>query len=114
MDNICVVMDEETYLSINGAGRQDMGEPALHKSRTSISNTVWSRMIDSQLEKDWILCNRRQELREDFRSKLRNGEIRLPNRIERLVLTANGHPDNESVLAARRVLEKQGITWIAH
>jgi hypothetical protein len=32
-------------------------------------------------------------------------------RMEMLISTANGHPDNECVIAARRLLEKKGIDW---
>ena len=39
------------------------------------------------------------------------GEIRPPERREILIARANGHPDNESVQACRRLCEKKGIDW---
>ena len=33
------------------------------------------------------------------------------DRVKELISAANGHPDNESTLAARRVCEKRNIDW---
>ena len=46
-----------------------------------------------------------------FNSKVKSGEIRQPSRIEQLMKTAQGNPDNEAVRAARRALEKRGVNW---
>lgn len=105
------VMDEETYLSIKGASRQDIGDSAFHKNKGNNSDKTWSKMIDAQAEKDRKLINRREELREEYWQKVKNGELRQLTRNERLIATANGCPDNECVIAARRLLEKKGIDW---
>lgn len=47
----------------------------------------------------------------DYNSKVKNGQIRKPTRIESLIKTARGHEDNPSVQAARRTLKKRGINW---
>lgn len=104
-------MDEETYLSINGASRQDIGDSAFHKNKGNHSNKTWSKMIDAQSEKDRKLINRREELRKEYWQKVKNGELRPLTRNEKLIATANGSPDNECVIAARRLLEKKGIDW---
>ena len=105
------VMDEETYLSIKGASRQDIGNSAFHKNKGSNSVKTWSKMIDAQSEKDRKLIIRREELRKEYFQKIENGEFRQPTRNERLILTANGNPDNECTIAARRLLEKKDIDW---
>ena len=105
------VMDEETYLSINGASRQDIGDSAFHKNKGNHSNKTWSKMIDTQAEKDRKLIIRREELRKEYFQKLENGEFRQPTRNERLIATANGHIDNECTIAARKLLSKKGIDW---
>ena len=104
-------MDEETYLSINGASRLGIGDSAFHKNKGSNSDKTWSKMIDTQVEKDRTLIIRREELRKEFWQKVENGELREPTRNERLIATAKGNPDNECVIAARRLLEKKGIDW---
>ena len=93
------VMEEETYLSINGASRQDIGDSAFHKNKGSHSDKSWSKMIDAQSEKDRRLINKRAEL------------IRELTRNEKLIATANGNIDNECTIAARRLLDKKGIDW---
>ena len=105
------VMDEETYLSINGASRQDIGDSAFHKNKGNNSDKTWSKMINAQSEKDRSLINKRAELREEYWQKVENGEIRELTRNEKLIATANGHIDNECTMAARRLLNKKGIDW---
>lgn len=104
-------MEEETYLSISGASRQDIGDSAFHKNKGSNSDKTWSKMINAQAEKDRKLIIRREELRKEYWQKVENGELRPQTRIEKLISTANGHPDNECVIASRRLLEKKGIDW---
>ncbi len=106
-----LVIDEETYLSINGASRQDIGDSALHKNKGNNSDKQWSKLVNAQLKKDQKLCELRQKLREEYQQKVEKGEIRPPTRIETLINIANGHNDNESVQAARRLLEKRNINW---
>jgi hypothetical protein len=105
------IIDEETYLSINGASRQDIGDAAFHKNKGNNSDKTWSKMVNAQVEKDRKLILRREELRTEYWSKVNAGELRPPTRFEKLISIANGHPDNESVIAARRILDKNGIKY---
>ncbi len=107
----CPVIEEEIYLSINGASRQDIGDSAFHKNKGNNSNKTWSKMVNAQAEKDRKLIIKREELRKEYWQKVENGELRPPTRNEKLISTANGNPDNECVIAARRLLEKKGIDW---
>lgn len=104
------VMEEEDYLAMHGASRQDIGDSALHKNRGS-SEKAWKRIVEHQAQKDADLISRRQKLREEYWAKVGSGELRPPTRIEKLIATAQGHPDNLAVQAARRLLEKKGISW---
>ena len=49
--------------------------------------------------------------RKKYRRLVSEGKLRPPTRIERLLETARGHSDNQSVQAARRILKKRGISW---
>jgi len=103
------VIDEETYLTINGASRQDIGDSALHKNIGT--GRAKKQVIEHQSKLDRDLLIRREQLRQEYQAKVSSGEIRPPNRIEKLISTSQGNPDNASVLAARRLLEKRGIKW---
>jgi hypothetical protein len=103
------VMDEETYLAINAASRQDIGEAALHKNIPE-GNTR-KKLVKAQAEKDKALVEKREALREEYREKVEKGEIRPPTRFEKLHATANGMEEKDATQAARRVLEKNGIDW---
>jgi len=39
------------------------------------------------------------------------GEIVVPTHVQQLVITAQGHPDRDDTQAARRLLDKRGITY---
>jgi len=105
------IIDEETYLSINGAGRGSLGDAAFHKNKGNHSDKTWSKMVQEKAAKDWSILELREQLRKEYQLKVENKELRPPTRIERLIITANGHEDNESVQAARRLLTKRGVSW---
>lgn len=104
--NNCLVIDEETYLSINDASRQSIGERALHKNKGNNSDKTWTKIVNKQLLKDKALCIRREELRKKYADKVLKGELRPPTRIERLTKTAQGHPDHPATQAAIRILKR--------
>lgn len=106
-----VVMDEESFLAINGASRLGIGDAGLHRSVNTMSANTHRRNVEAQAEKDRLLILRRDELRELYKQKVEAGEIRPPSYKEAVIRTANGHPDNESVKAARRIAEKRGWNW---
>lgn len=103
------IIDEETYLAQHGASRQDIGDAALHKNIPE--GRKRKQLVERQATKDRELLAKREALREEYKKKVEAGEIRPPTRNEKLIATANGNPDNASVQAARRLLEKQGIDW---
>jgi len=105
------VISEEDYLAQKGAGRQEMGEAALHKNIQP--GRAKEDALKRQAEKDSALIKRRDELREEYKAKVAAGEIREPTRTEALIKTANGHPDVEATQAARRLLKKRGVEWEA-
>ena len=49
----------------------------------------------------------RKKAKAEYRQKIKNGELREPTELEKLERIAAGNPDNESVQAARRALEKR-------
>jgi hypothetical protein len=107
-----IVMDEESFLSVNGASRLGIGDAGLHRSVNTASANTHRRNVAMQAEKDRLLIVRRVELREVYKVKAAAGEIRPPSYKESVIRTANGHPDNESVQAARRIAQKRGWEWI--
>jgi hypothetical protein len=103
------VITEEEYLSKNGAPFMGGAEPALHKN---IQEGRAKQQAIAKVSKDMQAnIDRRVQLREEYQAKVASGEIRPPTRNEKLIRTAQGNPDNESVQAARRILDKNGIKW---
>lgn len=55
---------------------------------------------------------KRQQAIEEYNEKVANGELRTLTTIEQLFERANGHEDNDSTQAARRMLKKRtGVEW---
>ncbi len=54
---------------------------------------------------------RRLEAIGEYNSLVESGQVRPLTPIERTIRKANGHPDNPSVQAARRMCIKRGIDW---
>jgi len=102
---------EEQYLARNRASLLGLGNPALHNPAGHVPRSRWRRYLNMQADADADLIARREQLREEYREKLAAGDLRRPTTIERLRETANGHPDNASVQAARRILIRRGIGW---
>lgn len=105
------IIDLETFLAMNDAGRQLIGESALHKNRGNHSDKTWKQIINYQTQKDIAICNKREQLRQTYDEMVENGEIRPPSRFETLIRVANGMDDLQSVQAARRLLSKRNIAW---
>ncbi len=103
------VMTEEEYLAANNASKLDIGDSALHKNIPE--GKIRQKMVEYQAGKDKELIKKRDKLREEYKKKVKNGEIRQPSRVEVLMKTAQGMPEKESVKAAKRLLTKQGIDW---
>jgi hypothetical protein len=99
--------DFEDYAAQHDAGRQGYGDPALSRSNSSTSHTSWKAALKNQDAKDAALTERREALRQDYSHALAAGEIREMTESQRLARTAAGHPDNEAVQAAQRILEKR-------
>ena len=104
-----LVMTEEEYLSAKGYPYAGIGEPAMHKGNYRTKSG--QRLVKAQNDKDTEYTRKREELRREYKAKLASGEIREPSAVEKLIKSANGHPDNASTQAARRALEKRSIDW---
>jgi len=99
-------MDFETFAAQRGGSRQDFGEPGSHKRSRRQSDKVWNRIIKNLAARDTKLELKRDELRKEYDSLVKKDVLRKLTRRERLLQTAAGHPDNPSVQAARRILER--------
>jgi hypothetical protein len=88
-----------------------IGDSALHRSNSQVSQAQRKRQLDRQAALDTALQARRDALRQEYEHLVEDGKLRSPTHTEHLVDTAHGNPDNEAVQAARRLLAKLGIGW---
>ena len=109
-----LVLDEESYLAMNGAGMSQIGDASLHMRTSRQSPDMWKRYVVRQAETDAAVVVRRAVLRSEFATKVDAGEIRIPTATEQLIARACGHEDNDSVQAARRICERKHIDWRNH
>lgn len=105
------VISLEQYLNQHGAFFMQGAEPAMHRTPGGFGKGQREKHLERvQLEMKEN-NDRRAQLSDEYNDKVRLGLIRPPTRIERLIATANGHEDNESVQAARRILARDNIEW---
>ncbi|WP_353251125.1 hypothetical protein [Salinisphaera sp. T31B1] len=104
------VVDFEAFAVKRHAAMTDLGEAALHKAHTRQSRRQRQRQLDAQRQRDHEWATRRAQARNDYADMIARGEIRKLTRRERLERTAQGHPDNPSVQAARRLLARMDAT----
>jgi hypothetical protein len=92
---------------MNGASRQDYGDPALARSNSSVSQSSRDSALKNQSAKDSALTERRDALRQEYREKIASGEVREMTEGERLKEQADSNPESEATKAAQRILEKR-------
>jgi hypothetical protein len=77
----------------------------LRSAPTTKTYARWNKRTLAELQ-DAVTATRAA-----YRAAIEAGEIREPTQMELLIARANGHEDNPSVHAARRLLDKRGIDW---
>lgn len=108
MEKICL----EHFLAQRGLS-MPVSDFMLDKVRFPHGLTLRKRQ---QLEKDAARVEaayqeKRAAAIREYNQLVEKGEIIKPSRIDMLIMTAQGHDDNEHVQAARRLLTKRGIDW---
>ena len=104
-----LVISFDDYLAENGAGR--FASDVATNRLPNTSENQRARIADQQYKIIQDNARNREMLKIEYNELVASGEIRPPSRIELLIKTAQGNPDNLSVQAARRILEKQNIQW---
>jgi len=107
--NSARVVDFEQFAEQRNAGR--FAWDVSTQRMPGVSPKQKQRVIKEQNIKQHEQSQRRQSAREEYDDLVSRGVIRPPNHIEKLIRTARGHEDNQSVQAARRSLDKKGVRW---
>ena len=94
-----------------GASRLGIGDAGLHRSSERKSPATHRRQVLEQARRDHELICRRAELAREYEELVASGRVRPPTAKEEIIAKANGHPDCDSVQAARRIAERRGWDW---
>lgn len=101
-----IVMTRDRYRAKFGCGRSDFTDSALHVVQRRMSPKQVERLLAADRERCARIEVLQRRVDEEFDRRLASGEFRLPTRRERLEAIASGHPDHESVKAAKRLLSQ--------
>lgn len=105
-------MTLEEYLFKNGVG-YCVSDYNLDKIRLPHGETMRQKQrrlkTGERVEREYQ--EKRQKAIAEYKQLVESGKIQDKTKEELLIERANGHPDNESVQAARRLCEKRGINW---
>ena len=107
------VLDRDEYLGLHGCSDAASGY-CLDKLRSN--RTVRTAHGRKRFEKECAEAETKYQAKrnaciEEYERLVASGEVRPRTHIERMIRKAQGHPDNPSVQAARRMCEKRGIDW---
>lgn len=102
----------EQFLGLRGLS-SPISDYTLDKTRLPHGETERQkkRRISAGLEVAKDYANRRAAAISEYERLVADGRIVKPTALQKRLLTAQGHPDNPSVQAARRILTKRGIDW---
>ena len=75
------------------------------RMKTKRAQERWEKVQDIKAQ---TYYKERERLISEYKSKYGDENI---DKEKELIMAANGNPDNESVLAARRICEKKGINY---
>lgn len=116
-DSFNIVMkkyiSEEAYIASKGFGFTGFGELAMHKGQ-QCSPKMQDKLVDFQDAKNVEYLQKRADLRKEYKEKIASGEIAEYTIIEKLIISATGHPDLLQTQAAQRALKKRGIDYKKH
>lgn len=106
-------MTEQEYLDSKGVGSPMSGYTVdkLRGNRELRTQRGKKRFENEVLRANEEHQKKREQARAEYAEKIKNGELRDKTPIERTLDKAQGHDDNPSVQAARRMLTKRGIDW---
>lgn len=110
--NVPRKLTEEEYLAQNGAPFLGGSEPALNRQPRATEKQI-KKAAENNIASVDANNAKRATLRQEYQAKLKRGELEAPSGEEKLIQTANGHPDNKATQAARRLLDKRGVNWKA-
>lgn len=107
------VLTFEQFAARQGAGRGQIGEAALHMSSSAKSIRTHQRQVLAQARADQEVIALRARLQAEYNAQVAAGRLRPPTAREEVIWRANGHPDNDSTQAARRIAQRRGWSWQA-
>lgn len=107
-----VAMTLDEFLGMRGLSAP-ISDYSLDKVRLPHGETQrqQTKRINDGLQAAQEYSEKRQTAINEYQELVRKGEVRDKTSIEKAIDRANGHEDNESTQAARRMLEKRGIDW---
>lgn len=107
-----IVMSEQEFLGLQGVAGP-VSDFNIDKWKLPHGETARKRKarIKAGIAAKEEYAKKRGQARADYKALVDSGRVRPPSRVESLLKTAKGNPDNESVLAARRMLKKRGYDW---
>lgn len=112
-ENICVKMSLEDYLAKKGV-LSPFSDYTLDKLRSNrqLKTVSGQKRFERECAKHREeYAERRSAAIKEYHQLVEEGKIIPKTLIEKTIEKANGHPDNASTQAARRMCEKRGIDW---
>lgn len=106
-------MTEDEYLGLKGLADVSSGwvldKLRSNRSLSTLQGEKRFRKEFDKVESEYQI--KRAAAKQEYKNLVAQGKLRDKTKIEKLLTKAQGHEDNPSVQAARRLLVKRGIDW---
>lgn len=112
-NNVCIKMSLEDYLAKKGV-LSPFSDYTLDKLRSNrqLKTANGQKRFEQECAKHREeYAEKRNAAIREYHQLVKEGKIIPKTLIERTIERANGHPDNASTQAARRICQKRGINW---
>ena len=105
------IISEEEFLQMRGFGT--LSDYALDKCKIPHGETAKQEQKRLKQTETALTAfyEAKQATRQEYRERVKRGELRPPTVAESAIKAANGPEESEQTQAARRYLKKHGIDW---
>lgn len=105
------LMDKDQYLAIKGVNQFNWADDKIRSNRTIATQRGKERFKKQYDQAAAKYQANRDKAISEYNDLVKTGKVRPRTQAEKMFQNAQGHSDNRSVQAARRVLNKRGIDW---
>jgi hypothetical protein len=105
------LMDQDEYLARKGVEHFNWADDKIRSNRMKTTQSGEERFHKQYNQAEVKYTANRNKAISEYNELVKSGKVRARTQPEKIFRSAQGHPDNRSTQAARRMLAKHGVDW---